>query len=95
MVANTDEMKRIASEINALATEYQTKISKMYSKFSNMPTGTGEWIGEKSEEYVGYVLQDKSDLMAVGDKIKSFAKVIEDDAVQLESTISLVRGDEA
>ena len=95
MIANTDEMKRIASEISSLAVDYQTKLSKLYSKFALMPNGTNEWVGNRAEEYVSYVLMDKTDFMAVGDRIKDYAKTIENDAIQLETTISKVRKDEA
>ena len=37
MKINTDEMVRIANEINNLATQYQSKINKFYSKLSDMP----------------------------------------------------------
>ena len=95
MRANTDEMRRIASEINSLAVQYQTLISGLYTKFSEMPTVTKEWIGNKAQEYVGYVMLDKPDMLSVGDKIKSFANAITDDANQLDSNISKIRKDEA
>lgn len=36
MKANTDEMRRIATEINSSTVHYQNLINKMYTKFSNM-----------------------------------------------------------
>ena len=36
MKVNTDEMIRIANEINNLAVQYQTKINKFYTKLSEM-----------------------------------------------------------
>lgn len=95
MKANTNEMRRIASEINSLAVQYQTLISGMYTKFSNMPVSTKEWVGNKASEYVNYVLLDKSDMLSVGDKIKSFARTIESDANLLETNSSKIRKDEA
>lgn len=94
MKANTNEMHRVASEINALAVQYQTLISGLYTKFSNMPTTTKEWVGNKAQEYVNYVLLDKPDMLSVGDKIKSFAKVIDDDANLLDTNSSKIRKDE-
>lgn len=95
MKANTDEMRRIASEINSLAVQYQKTISDLYTKFSEMPTVTKEWIGNKAQEYVSYVMLDKPDMLSVGDKIKSFANAITDDANLLDSNISKIRKDEA
>ena len=93
--ANTMEMRQIASEIKALAVDYQTKISQMYSKFSNMPTVTNEWTGGQAQKYVSYVLLEKQDMMFVGDQLKEFAKVIADDATLLENNAASVRKDES
>ena len=95
MKANTMEMRQIASEIKALAVDYQTKISQMYSKFSNMPTVTNEWTGGQAQKYVSYVLLEKQDMMFVGDQLKEFAKVIADDATLLENNAASVRKDES
>lgn len=95
MKANTNEMRQIAADIRALATEYQTKISKMYGKIANMPNGTKEWSGGQAERYVKLVLLEKPDLMSVGDQIKDFAKIINDDASILENNAANVRKDES
>ncbi len=95
MKINTNEMHRIASEINALAVDYQALISDMYSRFSNMPSETHEWTGNQAKKFVGYVLLDKSDLMSVGDKIKGFSKIIKDDATLVEGRVSKIWKDES
>lgn len=95
MKANTNEMRNIASEINSLAVQYQTLITGLYTRFSNMPTGTKEWIGNKAQEYVRYVMLDKESMLSVGDKIKSFATVITNDANILESNSAKVGRDES
>jgi len=94
MRTDTSEMKSIANEINQLAVQYQTKISQIYNKFSQMPTVTKEWTGNRAQEYVGYVMLDKSDMMLVGDRIKDFARDIMDAANKMESFESTARGDE-
>ena len=95
MKANTNEMKRIAGEINSLAVEYQTLISNLYSKISNMPSVTKEWTGNKAQEYVSHVLLDKQDMMSVGDKIKGFSRLITNNANVLEANSAKIRKDEA
>ncbi len=90
MKANTMEMKNVSAEIQGLAVDYQTKISQLYTKFSNMTSVTKEWTGNKACEYVRYVLLDKPDMLAVGNQIKAFAKIISDDANLLESNASKV-----
>ncbi len=94
MKANTVEMKRIASEIDSLANEYKILISALYTRFSNMTTDTHEWTGNKANEYVKYVMQDKASMNAVYSKIKSFAKALSDEADLIDLTVAKVRKDE-
>ena len=94
MKVDTVEMKSIAGEINQLAVQYQTKISQMYNKIAQMPTVTKEWTGNKAQEYVSYVMLDKTDMMIVGDRIKDFARDIIDTANRMESFETTARGDE-
>lgn len=94
MKVDTVEMKSIAGEINQLAVQYQTKISQMYNKIAQMPTVTKEWTGNKAQEYVSYVMLDKTDMMIVGDRIKDFAREIIDTANRMESFETTARGDE-
>ena len=94
MKVDTVEMKSIAGEINQLAVQYQTKISQIYNKIAQMPTVTKEWTGNKAQEYVSYVMLDKTDMMIVGDRIKDFARDIIDTANRMESFETTARGDE-
>lgn len=75
MKANTDEMRRIANEINNLATQYQTKMNKFYAKLSDLPNSNA-WTGPSSERYSRAVLLDKLEMVGIGDKIKDFSKSI-------------------
>lgn len=94
MKANTDEMRKIANEISSLATRYQTLITNLYNKFSNMST-TKEWVGNRAQEYVEYVMLDKPEMISIGNRIKNISKVIMDDANLLDTNISKIRKDEA
>ena len=75
MKVNTEEMRRIANEINNLATQYQNKINKFYLKLSDLPNSEA-WIGPSSERYARAVLLDKPDMLKIGDRIKDFSKSI-------------------
>ena len=90
MKVNTDDMRTFASEINTLGNDYQTKITDLFSKFVNLPD-TKEWTGGRANDYVKLVLLDKSDLMSVGAGIKSFSKIITEDANMLDSTVAKVK----
>ena len=75
MKVNTEEMVRIANEINNLATQYQTKMNKFYTKLSDMPNSSA-WTGNSAERYARAVLLDKPDMVRIGDKIKDYSKTI-------------------
>lgn len=75
MKINTEEMVRIANEINNLATQYQNKINKFYLKLSDMPNSSA-WTGNGAQRYARAVLLDKPDMLRIGDKIKDYSKSI-------------------
>lgn len=75
MKVNTEEMKRIANEINNLATEYQAKMNKFYTKLADMPNSEA-WTGPSADRYARAVLLDKPDMVKIGDRIKEFSKSI-------------------
>jgi uncharacterized protein YukE len=75
MKIDTEEMKRIANEINNLATQYQNKINKFYLKLSDMPNSSA-WTGNSANRYARAVLLDKPDMLRIGDKIKDYSKSI-------------------
>ena len=94
MKANTKEMKNTASEIYSKAVEYQTLISKMYRKFTDMPNGTHEWSGNQAGEYVKIVLLDKEEFMRIGDVLKSYSRAILEMSNIIEDRSGKVRKDE-
>ena len=95
MNANTDEMRKVAAEINTLATNYLTKVDKMYQRISEMPTITMEWTGNQAERYASIVMNDKQSLVEIGNKIKQFAKMINDDANHIDTQVARVLQGEA
>ena len=95
MEANTDEMRRIASELNTLANNYIEAINKLYQRISEMPTVTKEWTGNQAERYASIVSNDKSSMTEVGNKIKQFARIITDDANHIDTQVARVlKGEE-
>lgn len=87
-------MKRIAREISSFATQYQNIITDLFTRFSEMPNITREWIGQRAEQYVSYVMLDKQGLLKVGDQIKDFSDAIIEDANVLDACSSKARKEE-
>ncbi len=93
MLVRTKEMIQTAQDINSLIVEYQTLISNMYSRIGEMPSTC--WSGTRANEYIQYVLLDKDNLMAVGDKLKSFTNTIINDANMYANAASKIWKDES
>ena len=94
MKANTREMRSIASDIYSKAVEYQVVISKMYRKFTDMPSFSKEWTGNKAKEYINIVLLDKEEFMKIGDALKAYSRAINEMATLIEDRSGKTRKDE-
>ena len=88
MLAKTKGMIEIANDINSLAVEYQTLISKMYAEIINLPTSG--WAGQTADLYIRTILSDKSDLMLVGDGIKQFSNMIVNNVNIIDQGVSYI-----
>ena len=94
MIAKTRDMIQISKDINDLAVEYQTLISKMFAGLSNL-SSNGVWSGDTAEEYINLVMQDKNDYIKIGDRIKEFATTILNHANSIESSTTQLLEDES
>ncbi|MBQ6841575.1 MAG: hypothetical protein IJO63_05650 [Bacilli bacterium] len=91
---NSQKMKESASNIVKLATEYEMEITKLFKRFSEVPTVTKEWVGGEAEKYFNIVSFEKSDYMNVGSQLRSYAKQISTIADDFERQAKLNREDE-
>ena len=87
MNVDTELMRTIANEINTYATTYQSMISAFYSKIANLANSSA-WWGLSSKRYAELALLDNTNMLAVGDRIKSFSKYIKNAADDLDNTVN-------
>ena len=59
--ANTNEMKEVADDIKALASQLSETFDALYKRLSEVPEGTQEWIGGKANYYFATICSDKDE----------------------------------
>lgn len=87
MKANTEEMVKIANEINNYANTYQSMINSFYNKIANL-ANSNAWSGDSSKKYAELALLDKPGMLNVGDRLRSFSKYIKEMAVEFEGAVN-------
>ena len=93
---NTDKLRDINDNINHLVQDYYREINSMFTKFSNVPDGTHEWVGETSEKYFQEIGLEKNDYIAFGQNLSDFnqaiSKTIEQTELSLIKTNNVEKG---
>ena len=73
---DTDELSSLVTDINALVQEYNREINRLFTKFSNVPTVTKEWVGDSAEYYFSNIMLDKSDFLNFGNQLYEYTKYL-------------------
>ena len=90
--ADTEEMKEVSKQLNALAKELDETFNALYARLSAVPTETKEWVGRQAEFYFDTISNDKGKLNEVSERLKTFSSEIEKQAIQLESVANNLNG---
>lgn len=85
--ADTEKIKEIAKDIDILANEYLAEINSMFKRFSDVPRGTKEWVGQSADYYYKKISYDKIDFVKFGENIKTYSKKLLTDADSIKSTV--------
>ena len=56
---NTEKFKFYADEIKKNAKEFDFLIDSLFNRIINVPTKTGEWMGEASNKFANYATLEK------------------------------------
>ena len=70
---NTDEVKNIAKDINSLTDDLNSEFINLFTRFSEVPNVTKEWIGNKSEFYFNTIAKDKKQYLNFVKSLKAIA----------------------
>lgn len=81
---DTDILKENGKNLENLAVDYFTINNKVFSRITNVPTVTGEWVGESAKRFASSAAVDKSQYVKFygithqyGTYLKNAAEIIE------------------
>ena len=83
---DTEKMRENGTKIQNLASELNEIINEYYKRIENMPTVTGEWIGDSAEKFVSYVISSKRSTVNFCNSLNSYGKYFVDSAEAIERT---------
>ena len=85
---DTDQLSTLVNDINDLIQEYNMEINRLFTKFSNVPTVTKEWVGNSAETYFSAVMLEKSDFIAFGNRLYEFTKYLNNICSSINGAVS-------
>lgn len=87
---DTEKLKDINENINYLIQDYYREINSMFTKFSNVPEVTREWVGDSSKKYFQEVGLEKNDFVYFGQTLASFKDALTKTIEKTDLTLSKV-----
>lgn len=84
---NTDEVESVAKELSAATDELETEFNNLFKRFSNVPRGTKEWIGNQADYYFARVSEDKRHYTRVINELKSISRELTAEASSAKAYI--------
>ena len=85
---NTLEVQSLSKEILSLANDFNTEINNLFTRFSEVPTITKEWVGPQSNFYFNKVSLDKKEYLAFANSLKDIGYKLSQDAYEINTCIS-------
>lgn len=88
--AETKQIKDIANSIISLANDYNSEINKLFNMFAAVPYDTKEWVGNQSDKFFDLVALEKDDYINFGNRLREYGEKLNNDADEIENTVSTV-----
>ena len=73
---DTDKFKLYADEIKKNAKEFDFLIDSLFNRIINVPTKTGEWMGEASKKFADYSAIEKKMYSDFATRLYSFGETM-------------------
>lgn len=70
---DTVRVDEISKELKRLADEYNKTITKLFTRLSEVPRISKEWIGNQADYYFNTIASDKSDFLSFGNNLRNVA----------------------
>ena len=84
---NTDKIMEISKKIKSLTLDLDKEIDDLFTRFAEVPTVTGEWVGQTSEYYFKTIAKDKMKYKDFISEINDVADRLDKDCVEIQSCI--------
>ena len=84
---NTNEVDNIAKEINSLVDDLNNEINNLFTRFSEVPTITQGWVGEKSFFYFNKDAENKKQYIEFINKLRDISYKLNRDSYEIQTCI--------
>ena len=85
---NTTEVNNISKELISLANELNTEFNNLFTRFSEVPTVTKEWVGKQSVFYFKRVASDKKQYINFSNKLRDIGYKLSTDLYEIQTCIN-------
>lgn len=77
---DTDEVERISRDLTAAINDLEAEVNTLYTRFSNVPDVTKEWIGGQADFYFSRVALDRRQYLILIDRLRNIAQELNTEA---------------
>lgn len=77
---DTDEVERISRDLTAAINDLEAEVNTLYTRFSNVPTVTKEWIGGQADFYFSRVALDRRQYLILIDRLRNIVQELNTEA---------------
>ena len=91
---NTTEVENITKEMTSLTNELETTFNDLFQRLTNVPRGTGEWIGGQADFYFDKVATDKQQYVNFINDLRKFTQMIDADMTDIRTCMKKNNNDE-
>ena len=83
---DTNKLKKSGNDIIKLSQDLQELYNSMYDRINNMPTVTGEWLGNSAIEYAKNAMKEKIEVVDFKNQLYTFGDIMVKCANHYEDT---------
>ena len=85
---NTGEVEEVANNIISLAMDFNTEINNLFSRLSDVPSITREWVGTQSKFYFKKIASDKKQYNDFADNLRHIGYKLSKDIYEIQTCMN-------
>ena len=85
---NSTEVEDIARDISDLSNQFEDEINSLFKRFSEVPTVTQEWIGNKATFYFNYIALGKKQYIDFAESLRQISYNLNDTVNEVNNSIN-------